>query len=62
MVFIIIQMNQMLSEWFQTYYPRLKFGDIVDPKKNIREEKDKKESLEDIFYHLQKRAMLNICF
>ena len=36
--------------------PRLKFGDAVDPKKNIREEKDKKESLDDIFYHLQEKS------
>ena len=25
-------------------------------KKNIREEKDKKESLDDIFYHLQEKS------
>jgi len=36
--------------------PRLKFGDPVDPKKNIREKKDKKESLDDIFYHLQEKS------
>ena len=36
--------------------PKLKFGDLVDPKKNIREEKDKKETLEDIFYHLQEKS------
>ena len=36
--------------------PKLKFGDPVDPKKNIREEKDKKETLEDIFYHLQEKS------
>jgi len=36
--------------------PRLKFGDAVDPKKNIREEKDKKETLDDIFYHLQEKS------
>ena len=36
--------------------PKLKFGDPVDSKKNIREEKDKKESLEDIFYHLQEKS------
>ena len=36
--------------------PKLKFGDVVDPKKNIREERDKKETLEDIFYHLQEKS------
>ncbi len=36
--------------------PRLKFGDTVDPKKNIREEKEKKETLDDIFYHLQEKS------
>ena len=36
--------------------PNLKFGDLVDPKKNIREEKDKKKSLDDIFYHLQEKS------
>ena len=36
--------------------PKLKFGDIVDSKKNIREEKDKKTSLEDVFYHLQEKS------
>ena len=36
--------------------PKLRFGDIVDPKKNIREEKDKKTSLEDVFYHLQEKS------
>ena len=36
--------------------PRLKFGDPVDPKKNIREEKEKKETLDDIFYHLQEKS------
>ena len=36
--------------------PRLKFGDSVDSKKNIREEKDKKETLDDIFYHLQEKS------
>tara|TARA_Y100000590_G_scaffold322122_1_gene364729 strand:+ start:1643 stop:2083 length:441 start_codon:yes stop_codon:yes gene_type:complete len=36
--------------------PRLKFGDTVDTKKNIREEKDKKETLDDIFYHLQEKS------
>ena len=36
--------------------PKLKFGDIVDPKRNIREEKDKKTSLEDVFYHLQEKS------
>ena len=36
--------------------PKLKFGDLVDPKKNIREEKDKKETLDDIFYHLQEKS------
>ena len=36
--------------------PKLKFGEIVDPKKNIREEKDKKTSLDDVFYHLQEKS------
>ena len=36
--------------------PRLKFGDPVDPKKNIKEEQDKKTSLEDVFYHLQEKS------
>ena len=36
--------------------PKLKFGDTVDPKRNIREEKDKKTSLEDVFYHLQEKS------
>jgi len=36
--------------------PKLQFGDPVDIKKNIREEKDKKTSLEDVFYHLQEKS------
>ena len=36
--------------------PKLKFGDTVDPKKNVKEEKDKKGTLEDIFYHLQEKS------
>ncbi len=36
--------------------PKLKFGDLVDSKKNIREEKDKKKTLDDIFYHLQEKS------
>ena len=36
--------------------PKLKFGDSVDPKKNIKEEQDKKKSLEDVFYHLQEKS------
>ena len=36
--------------------PKLKFGDPVDPKKDIREEKDKKTNLEDVFYHLQEKS------
>jgi len=36
--------------------PKLKFGDLVDLKKNVREEKDKKGNLEDIFYHLQEKS------
>jgi len=36
--------------------PKLKFGDSVDPKKNVREEKDKEGSLDDIFYHLQEKS------
>ena len=33
--------------------PKLRFGDIVDPKKNTREEKT---SLDDVFYHLQEKS------
>ena len=36
--------------------PKLQFGDPIDLKKNIREEKDKKTSLEDVFYHLQEKS------
>ncbi len=36
--------------------PKLKFGDSINSKKNIREEKDEKESLEDVFYHLQEKS------
>ena len=36
--------------------PKLKFGDVVDSKKNVREENDKKETIEDIFYHLQEKS------
>ena len=36
--------------------PKLKFGDNINSKKNIREEKDEKESLEDVFYHLQEKS------
>ena len=36
--------------------PKLNFGDTVDPKKNVREENDKKKTLEDIFYHLQEKS------
>ena len=36
--------------------PKLNFGDILDPKKNTLEEKDKKTSLEDVFYHLQEKS------
>ena len=36
--------------------PKLKFGDIINSKKNIKEEKDKKTSLEDVFYHLQEKS------
>ena len=36
--------------------PKLKFGDPVDPKKNIKEEQDNKTSLEDVFYHLQEKS------
>jgi len=36
--------------------PKFKFGDLIDPKKNIREEKDKKTDLEDVFYHLQEKS------
>ena len=36
--------------------PKLNFGDIVDPKKNIREEKNNKKSLEEAFYHLQEKS------
>ena len=30
--------------------------DHINSKKNIREEKDEKESLEDVFYHLQEKS------
>ena len=36
--------------------PKLKFGDLVDTKTNTTEEKDKKTSLEDVFYHLQEKS------
>ena len=36
--------------------PKLKFGDTINPKKNTREEKDKKKNLEDTFYHLQEKS------
>ena len=36
--------------------PKLNFGDPVDPKKYIKEEKDNKTSLEDVFYHLQEKG------
>ena len=36
--------------------PKLNFGDIVDIKKNLRKEKDKKKNLEDVFYHLQEKS------
>mgnify|MGYP000326036435 CR=1 FL=1 len=36
--------------------PKLKFGDSVDTKKNIREEKDKKSNIKDTFYHLQEKS------
>ena len=36
--------------------PKLEFGDNVNSKKNIREEQDEKESLEDVFYHLQEKS------
>ena len=36
--------------------PKLKFGDLVDPKKNTRVEKDKKEDLDNAFYHLQEKS------
>ena len=36
--------------------PKLKFGALVDTKKNIKEEQDKKTSLEDVFYHLQEKS------
>ena len=36
--------------------PKLRFGEIVAPKKKIREERDKKKSLEDVFYHLQEKG------
>ena len=36
--------------------PKLEFGTTVDPKKNVKEENDKKETLEDIFYHLQEKS------
>jgi len=36
--------------------PKLNFGDFVDTKKNIREEKDGKKNLENAFYHLQEKS------
>ena len=36
--------------------PKLKFGDPVDTKKNIKEEQEKKTTLEDVFYHLQEKS------
>ena len=36
--------------------PKLKFGDHADPKKNTREEKDKKANLDNAFYHLQEKS------
>ena len=36
--------------------PKLEFGDNVNSKKNIREEQDEKENLEDVFYHLQEKS------
>ena len=36
--------------------PKLKFGDLADPKKNTREEKDKDKSLDKAFYHLQEKS------
>ena len=36
--------------------PKLKFGDSVDPKENIREEKDKEEDLDKAFYPLQEKS------
>ncbi len=36
--------------------PKLKFGDLIDAKSNTTEEKDKKTSLEDVFFHLQEKS------
>ena len=36
--------------------PKLKFGDLVDPKKNTREERDKKTDLDATFFHLQEKS------
>ena len=36
--------------------PKLRFGDLVDPKKNTREEKDKKGDLDATFFHLQEKS------
>ena len=36
--------------------PKLKFGDFVDPRKNTREEKDKKGDLDATFFHLQEKS------
>jgi len=36
--------------------PKFKFGESVDPKKNIREEKDKDKNLDKAFYHLQEKS------
>ena len=36
--------------------PKLDFGDLVNPKMNTREEKDKNTDLEYAFYHLQEKS------
>ena len=42
--------------------PKLRFGEIVDPKKKIREERDKKNLWKMYFIIYKKKAMQNICF
>ena len=48
--------NPNLIRMVSDRLPKLKFCDIVDPKKNIREEKNNKTSLEEAFYHLQEKS------
>ena len=48
--------NPNLIRMVSDTLPKFNFGDIVDPKKNIREEKNNKKSLEEAFYHLQEKS------